>query len=376
MRIGALRSVLSFGFQAVSRTNFPRKTFIIAPQQMTSVRWKSIAPTASPLESIQIQPKKRAVRTKKVLSEDEMLKVNGFLNVTAFSTAEEYDLEGLNDALKDQNLYSAKKLISTDSLGIEHDVLYVTANYQVDNEPRDIFFFREGSVVLWNCNEIESNNVLSFLRSFEKDSYLRFLVKNESEVMPYKLTEEENAVAKFKNGQIFLTDDEQNFLQKYTFSNAIATSTKLGIWEANLERYIESMEYLTEDLKKGRKLKISRAEVLRKTGELFALRHMINLSSDLLDTPDFYWDREELENLYVNVCNYFSIPRRTKVMNEKINHCVELAELVSHNLNDAHHIRLEWMIIILIMVEVGFEIVHYVDRYYSTEEEEKDVASH
>lgn len=138
------------------------------------------------------------------------------------------------------------------------------------------------------------------------------------------------------------------------------------------------MEYITEDLKKGRKLKITRSEVLRKTGELFALRHMINLSSDLLDTPDFYWDREELENIYLSVCNYFSIPRRTKVMNEKINHCLELAELVSHNLNDAHHIRLEWMIIILIMVEVGFEIVHYIDRYYSNDDEDKQavVSSH
>jgi uncharacterized Rmd1/YagE family protein len=52
-------------------------------------------------------------------------------------------------------------------------------------------------------------------------------------------------------------------------------------------------------------------------------------------------------------------------MNEKINHCVELIELLSSHLSDKHHIRLEWMIIILIMVEVGFEVIHYVDRYYS-----------
>ena len=32
-------------------------------------------------------------------------------------------------------------------------------------------------------------------------------------------------------------------------------------------------------------------KVLQKTGEILALRHLINLSSDLLDTPDFYWDR-------------------------------------------------------------------------------------
>lgn len=52
-------------------------------------------------------------------------------------------------------------------------------------------------------------------------------------------------------------------------------------------------------------------------------------------------------------------------MNEKLNHCIELADLVSSNLNDTHHVRLEWMIIVLIMVEVAFEVLHYADRFYA-----------
>uniref|UniRef100_T1PJT1 Putative ACR protein n=1 Tax=Musca domestica TaxID=7370 RepID=T1PJT1_MUSDO len=288
------------------------------------------------------------------------------------------------EALKLQELYDAKKFFSTDNLGLEQDVLYVTAKYQVGGEDRDIFFFREGSVVMWNFNDIETNNILSFLRSFEKEAYLRPLVRSESEVMPYTYippsaidvegdivssSDVEPAKAFFQSGKFFLTSGEENFFSKYTFSNALATSVKLGIWEATLDRYIDSMEFITNDMKKGRRIRISRAEVLRKTGELLALRHVINLSSDLLDTPDFYWDREELETLYLQICNYFSISRRTKVMNEKINHCVELAELISHNLNEAHNTRLEWMIIILIMIEVGFEIIHYLDRYYVKEDD-------
>lgn len=52
-----------------------------------------------------------------------------------------------------------------------------------------------------------------------------------------------------------------------------------------------------------------------------------------------------------------------QVMNEKLSHCIELNDLVSSKLNDVHHIRLEWMIIVLIMVEVVFEFLHYADRY-------------
>jgi len=50
-------------------------------------------------------------------------------------------------------------------------------------------------------------------------------------------------------------------------------------------------------------------------------------------------------------------------MNERLNHCVELADLITSNLNDIHHVRLEKIIIYLILIEVIFEIVHYTERY-------------
>lgn len=58
---------------------------------------------------------------------------------------------------------------------------------------------------------------------------------------------------------------------------------------------------------------MTREEALRKQGELYALRHLINLSSDLLDTPDFYWDNEDLEKIFLQTVNYFCIGRRTRV---------------------------------------------------------------
>lgn len=304
-----------------------------------------------------IQLKKRPRRRR----EDEISKLQkGYLTVTAFATAGEYDLERLLAALKDQNLYEPKQFLSSGDNDTDPDVLHVTAKYKVGNESRDLYFFREGTVVLWNCTDLENSNILRFLRQFEQDPYDESTVLEESESMLYNTSD---SVARLKNNSFYVSKEDDTGLEKYTFSNAMSLSVKLGIWEASLERYIESMAFVTEDLKKGNSIKISRPEMLRKTGELFALRHLINLSSDLLDVPDFYWDREQLEHLYQQTCSYFSINRRTRVMNEKLNHCVELADLISSNLNDEHHVRLEWMIIILIMVEVGFEILHYADKF-------------
>ncbi|KAK2575858.1 hypothetical protein KPH14_007232 [Odynerus spinipes] len=241
------------------------------------------------------------------------------------------------------------------------DVIHAIAKYEVGNEPRELYFFREGTVVMWNISDLESGNILQFLKYYEENSYTSELIHVESELMTYTYSDT-GKKCHIKDGNIVLTQDA-TVLEKYTFSNAIAQSVKLGIWEASLDHYINTIEFVTEDLKTGRKLKMSQREVLRKQGELFALRHLINLSSDLLDTPDFYWERDDLESLYQQVYGYFNIAKRTRVMNEKLNHCVELVGILSSHLSDRHHIRLEWMIIILIMVEVAFETIHYVDRY-------------
>ncbi|XP_071865166.1 required for meiotic nuclear division protein 1 homolog [Bombus fervidus] len=243
------------------------------------------------------------------------------------------------------------------------DVIHAVAKYEVNQIQREVFFFREGTIVMWNISELECENILEFLKKYEKNRYMECIVKSESEVMCYSYTDhgKKNHI---KDGNIILALNATNS-DKYTFSNAMAQSVKLGIWEASLDHYIDSIAFVTEDLKSGRKLKMTQHEVLRKQGELFALRHSINLSSDLLDTPDFYWERDDLERLYQETCSYFNIAKRTRVINEKLNHCVELVGILAMRLSDRHHIRLEWMIIILIMVEVVFEILHYINRYFS-----------
>lgn len=95
----------------------------------------------------------------------------------------------------------------------------------------------------------------------------------------------------------------------------------------------------SQEIESGKKLTVTRQHVFRKTGELFSLRHRLNLSSDLLDIPDFYWDREDLEAHFLKTRKTYSIDRRTRVMNEKIKHCQELMDLVSHHLEDKHHVR-------------------------------------
>ena len=49
-------------------------------------------------------------------------------------------------------------------------------------------------------------------------------------------------------------------------------------------------------------------------------------------------------------------------MNEKLTYCYELMQLLTSHLDQEHNTKLEWMIIILIAVEVLFEIVHFIEK--------------
>lgn len=124
------------------------------------------------------QMKKRPIRKKKPQEDDEQ--IPGVFTVMAYSSAEEYDLERVMSGLRDQDLYEPKYIENN------RNALHAVAKYRVGHEPRELFFFREGSVVLWNTTELESSNVLNFLKHYEHERYSESIVQNEAEYMNYK----------------------------------------------------------------------------------------------------------------------------------------------------------------------------------------------
>ena len=319
------------------------------------------------LQVLKVRPKKKKIPPRR-----------DAWSVVGYSTADQYNLLALHDGLLDQGYYQRLPL----SEDLEANCLCVRSIYSNlspshdDSNPdmeillaKDIFFFADGSIIFWNMPQLERTQVLDFLRraeGVEDGPFELESIEEESEKIVYSASSSPNAATSFSNGSIKLAskvpEDEQS-LEKYAFSNAIAASVKLGMLESKLDRLIDSVDFVISDLKSDGKIMMSEAEVLKKTGEIFFMKSEINLRLDLLDTPDFYWDREKLETLYNSTCKHLTIQKRTDVINQKLAHCTELMELLSTHLKDKHHVKLEWYIIVLIMVEVVFELAHFLERY-------------
>lgn len=344
----------------IAKNNIVRKTDMCqhpaAALPQLPKKFSSISPKADMQKNISAVPAKKRIPRKKPTSKMGDISKKKW-HVVAYSSAEEYNLRAVAKEIEKKGVY---KILPFPE---DHDeVLHVSANYQIDKEPRHIYFFSEGSVVFWNAPDLEQQSVLEFLKPFEMNSYDENVLKEEKEDIEYSYGESET---KLSNGLIVLKEGlDVESLETFAFSNGMVLSVKLGMWEATLEGFVDSIEWVTESMKSGQQIQMSRRQVFQRRGELFALRHAINLSSDLLDTPDFYWSRDELETLYKRTCNYLNVAKRTKVMNERLNYCSELIDLLGNHMNDKHHVRLELMIIALIMIEVMFECVHFISRVF------------
>ena len=52
------------------------------------------------------------------------------------------------------------------------------------------------------------------------------------------------------------------------------------------------------------------------------------------------------------------------MVNEKLSHCLELIQMINNHLDTKQGHRLEWIIIVLIAIEIIFECLHFVERKF------------
>ena len=155
---------------------------------------------------------------------------------------------------------------------------------------------------------------------------------------------------KIEDDEIIL--QKKDFLTKLAISYAIGQSVKLTVFEETISRTIEHSKHIPKDLSDKGKITLSRKETSKKMGELYLERNYINLHSEILDTPELFWEHADLEPLYRKMALYLDVNKRVDLLNRRLNLLHELFEILSNELNHQHTYRLEWTIIILIVIEV------------------------
>ena len=269
----------------------------------------------------------------------------------------------------------------------------------------DLFVFPSGTVVAWGLPDSVLSMMVAKTLQAAAQHPLQKLEKEDLEFVEDPNRESSN----IKGDRIILGTklqksqavDEQEFagtiasngedgqissrnldtvLAKIAFSSGLARSTKLAVLESLLGDYFESTKSIPAELSRGGRLPFSRKFISQKTGQLLGIRAQLNLYSELTDSlPDLFWDsRHELglEGYYDQVGRALDINIRIKVLNEKMDYAQEIASVLRQHLSEVHGVRLEWIIIALIAVEVLFairnEVKDYLGRQNSEDRESMD----
>ncbi|RDH30454.1 hypothetical protein BDQ94DRAFT_148458 [Aspergillus welwitschiae] len=319
--------------------------------------------------------------------------------VTAYAVAEQFNIRKVRDILQERGYepdpYETGLYPQVVHIEVPLDSIRRQSNPNTldlsPSEVGDVFVFPSGTVVAWALPE----GFTSFLatRTLLPAAEGAHLDDLETEDLEYvEDSQRENSSIKGDtiilgtkpgndgpNSHLPTRQSVDTVLTKVAFSSGLARSTKLAVLESLLANYFESTRPIPTLLSKGSRLPFTRDFILRKTGQLLSVRAQLNLYSELTDSlPDIFWDsRHELglEGYYEQVGRALDVGIRIKLLNEKMDYAQEIASVLRERLSETHGLRLEWIIILLIAVEVGFEVLRLWKERVHEQEAKKEQAT-
>lgn len=204
--------------------------------------------------------------------------------------------------------------------------------------------FRYGAAVLFNLTEAEQKNFLKDLRQ-RVENPLRRMETEDAQL---------HLVGKQPEGVtpegIGITDLAQARLQ--IVATALARSVALAHYENTMASAFDLIEPLARHLENprggGRRLR----ELLRQIGGTLLVLHKMTGRVEIQDKPDLLWDHPEVERLYLHLENEYELRERNTVLERKLALIHQTAETAANLMQNRSMLRVEWYIVILIVIEV------------------------
>eukprot|EP01039_Chlorochromonas_danica_P008113 gene8113-8952_t len=216
---------------------------------------------------------------------------------------------------------------------------------------REVFVFDFGAAVFWGFPRGEEAGLLKTIRMFVTKGMVGTTeFESGEDDMAFVISPEEKSIT-IANDVISLPEDSLS-KQRLAVSFAIAQSSVLAIFEARIEQKVEEYKYIPEALAAYGKVHLSERQLGMMIGEVFVIRHDVNLHTEILDTPDFFWKEKIFESDYKMVSSYLEMSGRTEILNKRLDMLRELLEVLQQQMENAHAVKLEWIVIYLIVAEV------------------------
>ena len=203
--------------------------------------------------------------------------------------------------------------------------------------------FRYGAVVLFGLEPVEEAAFIGQIKPSLGEPY------DQPQTEDLEVVLDQKREGTFENNALTLRQFSVECLQ--VVADVLAKSVVLAHYEAGVAAAFDLIEPLVVDLNKGHGTRRSR-DLLRYIGSTLLIQQRMVGRVEVAEKPDLIWDQSDLERLYVRLQNEYELKERHLALERKLSLIAQTAETLLDIFRDKRSHRLEWYIVILIVLEI------------------------
>lgn len=153
------------------------------------------------------------------------------------------------------------------------------------------------------------------------------------------------------DGEILLR--ELDAARAQVVANVLAKSAALGHYEEEVAKVFDHVEGLAIKLRDGAGPASGR-ELLKQIGNSLLIQtHMVG-RVEVSEKPEHTWEEPELDRLYLGIAHEYELADRDRALSRKLELISDVAGTYLELVDTRKSLRVEWYIVILIVVEIVF----------------------
>ncbi len=203
--------------------------------------------------------------------------------------------------------------------------------------------FRYGVVALFDLSPEEQVSFVTDIDGLISDRFSR------PETEEVELNIDPTATKKVEK-VILLPEFSLEYLQ--VVADILAKSVVLEHYEASIAGIFDQIEPLASGLQHKAKSKPQGKELLRHIGGTLLIQQKMVGLVEIAEKPEILWERPELERLHIRLAKEYELSERHLALERKLELISRTAETVLELLQHNSNLRVEWYIVVLIVVEI------------------------
>lgn len=261
----------------------------------------------------------------------------------SFCVAKSIDLLRLDNYFKNSSLYSSVKT---------RDVLKLNP---IERPHHTIFVFKNGTIVSWGVKRFEITDYLNTIKllidkpvSIKVHDEFHYQLGDKTAIEPHDFFDVD-----------CLTMEDFSEELKLSLSYGFSQSVKLQYFETILEALIDKYNPMILSLSQKGHMPITRKQIQQVIGEILGAKSEMNLISNFLYHPKYFWQHPTLEVHFSMLERYLHLQRRVNAINHRLDTLNEIFDMFNGYLENRHGHNLEIIIIVLIMLEIIVAVLNF-----------------